>query len=162
LRPEAAIIDAVLGRALGVLAVASSGVSAGAMLFIRLVLVPFWQGASPSDFRSWFADHSEGIRRLMVPLGSAAGATSVTTLAVEIAKGSQTRTSWALAASSAAGVGAITFAVNEPANAQFVRQDLDDAETVRLLDRWTRWHNVRVALGLVGTLAGARALARRA
>jgi Domain of unknown function (DUF1772) len=132
------------------------------MLFIRIVLVPFWQGASPSEFRAWFAEHSEGIRRLMVPLGSAAGATSAMTLAVETAKGSETRASWALAVTSAAGVGAITFAVNEPANHQFVRQDLDDGETVRLLDRWTRWHNARVVLGLVGTLAAARALASRA
>jgi len=131
------------------------------MLFIRTVLVPFWQGASPSEFRAWFAAHSERTRRLMVPLGTAAAATSVTALVVETAKGGQTRTSSAVAAASAAGVGVITYAVNEPANHQFVRQDLDDDETVRLLQRWARWHDVRVLLGLVGTLAAARALASR-
>lgn len=97
----------------------------------------------------------------MVPLGTAAAATSVTTAVAEAATGSDARTSAAVAAVSAVGVGLITNAVNEPANHQFVRQDLDDLDTVRLLERWARWHDTRVALGLVGALAAARALASR-
>ena len=61
---------------------------------------------------------------------------------------------------SAAGVGVITYAVNEPANHQLVRPELPDDDTVRLLDRWVRWHDVRVALGLVGALAAARTASR--
>ena len=148
-------------RALGTLTVASSGLSAGAMLFIRIVLVPFWLGAPPREFRAWFATHSGRIRSLMVPLGTAAAATSVTAFFAEAATAGEERASAAVAAVSAAGVGVITYAVNEPANEQFVRQDLGDEDTERLLDRWARWHDVRVVLGLVGTLAAARALARR-
>ena len=131
------------------------------MLFIRIVLVPFWLGAPPSEFRAWFAAHSDRIRGLMVPLGTAAGATAVTTAVAEAATVGDARRSSAVAAVSAVGVGVITATVNEPANHEFVRQDLDDAETVRLLNRWARWHDVRVVLGLVGTLAAVRTLAHR-
>ena len=151
----------VLGRALGILMAASTGLSAGAMLVIRLVLVPFWRGMPPHEFRAWFAAHSEQIRGLMVPLGTAAAATAVTTAVAEAAGGSDARTSAAVSAVSAAGVGAITYAVNEPANHQFVRQDLDDDDTVQLLRHWARWHDTRVILGLVATLAAARTLASR-
>ena len=131
------------------------------MLFIRVVLLPFWQGAPPGEFRAWFAAHSERIRGLMVPLGTAAAATAGTTAVIEAATTGDARRSSAVAAVSTAGVGAITAAINEPANREFVRHDLDDAETVRLLNRWARWHDVRVVLGLVGTLAAARTLAHR-
>ena len=130
------------------------------MLFIRLVLVPFWQGAPPSEFRTWFAAHSERIRRLMVPLGTAAAATAVSTTVAEAATGGDARNSAAVSAVSAVGVGMITQSVNEPANHQFVRQDLPDDDTVRLLSRWVRWHDVRVVLGLVGAVAAARAASR--
>jgi hypothetical protein len=152
----------MLTRVLALLAAISSGVSAGAMLFIRIVLLPFWQGVPPGDFRAWFAAHSDRIRRLMVPLGSAAAVTAGTTALAEAATGGDARKSSAVAAVSAVGVGVITAAVNEPANHEFVRKDLDDAETVRLLARWARWHDFRVVLGLVGTAAATRTLANRA
>ena len=97
----------------------------------------------------------------MVPLGTAAAATAMTTAVAEAATGSDARTSAGVSAVSAVGVGVITSAVNEPANYQFVRQDLDDDETVRLLHRWARWHDVRVLLGVVSALASARTLASR-
>ncbi len=96
----------------------------------------------------------------MVPLGTAAAATAVTTAVAEAATGSDARTSAATSAVSAAGVGVITYAVNEPANHQFVRPDLDDDDTVRLLRRWVRWHDVRVVLGLVGAVTAARVASR--
>lgn len=130
------------------------------MLFIRVVLLPFWQESSPREFRAWFAAHSERIRSLMVPLGTAAAATAMTTAVGQAASGGGARTSAGVAAVSAAGVGVVTYAVNEPANHQLVREDLDDEETLRLLHRWARWHDVRVALGLVGALAAARTASR--
>jgi hypothetical protein len=152
----------VLTKLVTVLATATGGLSAGAMLLIRIVLVPFWRTSQPGDFRAWFAAHSDRIRRLMVPLGTAAAATAGASAAAEALSGGNARGSSAVAAVSAAGVGAITATVNEPANHDFARQDLDDGETVRLLSRWARWHDVRVVLGIVGTLAAARTLANQA
>ena len=96
----------------------------------------------------------------MVPLGAAAAGTAVTTAVAQAATRGNARTSAGVAAASAAAVGVITYTVNEPANHQLVREDLDDDETVRLLQRWARWHDVRVALGLVGALAAARTASR--
>jgi hypothetical protein len=48
---------------------------------------------------------------------------------------------------------AITVGINEPANAKFAQLDFDDAQTSELLRRWARWHDARVALGLVATAA---------
>jgi hypothetical protein len=45
--------------------------------------------------------------------------------------------------------------VNEPANHQFIAGVLTAAETRKLLDKWARWHDVRVALGIVATTAAA-------
>ncbi|MDQ4072320.1 MAG: DUF1772 domain-containing protein [Actinomycetota bacterium] len=150
----------MLRRALLTITAASTGLSAGAMLFIRVALLPFWQGSPPHEFRAWFAAHSERIRSLMVPLGAAAAGTAATTALAQAATGDDGRTSAAVAALSAAGVGVVTYAVNEPANHQLVREDLDDDETARLLHRWARWHDVRVVLGLVGALAAARTASR--
>ncbi len=66
-----------------------------------------------------------------------------------------------VAAAGGIGVVAITVAVNEPANRQFVSDEVGDEETATLLARWARWHDVRVALGLIAGAAAVRALGDR-
>ena len=66
-----------------------------------------------------------------------------------------------VAAAAAAGVVAITITVNEPLNHRFTAERLTDAETATLLERWVRWHRVRVALGVLATLGAASALMDR-
>jgi hypothetical protein len=139
----------------------TSGMSAGAMLFIRLVLVPFWRGAPPQDFRNWFGAHSARIRELMVPLGIAATGTSTASVIAGLMGRQPGKTNSAIAAACGIGVVGITVTVNEPANEKFVQPDLDDRETAALLSKWARWHDLRVVLGTVGALAAARALASR-
>jgi hypothetical protein len=147
-------------RSLAVLTTTLTGLLAGAMLFIELVLLPFWQGARPSEFREWFARHSGRIRGLMAPLGAGSAAAAAATAAAEAGSRGGLAASTVVAATSATGVVAITVAVNEPANEKLARPDLDDVETSQLLERWARWHDVRVGLGLVGALAAAVTLAR--
>jgi hypothetical protein len=135
--------------------------SAGAMLLIRIVLLPFWRGLPPAEFRRWFASHSSRIRRLMVPLGATAAASAIASAATEAATERIPATTSAIAAASAMGVVAVTVKVNEPANEKFVRPDFDDEKTARLLARWARWHDLRVALGLLGAIAAARTAVNR-
>ena len=71
------------------------------------------------------------------------------------------RNSAAVAAAAAtAGVIAITVTINEPANSQFTAGALSDCETRDLLDKWARWHHLRVGLGVVAAAAAALALNR--
>jgi hypothetical protein len=137
-----------------------NGLLAGAMLFLRVVLLPFWRGLAPAEFRAWFARHSGRIRALMVPLGVGAAGSSVAATAARAANGVDARANAAAAASSVAVV-AVTVTVNEPMNREFVREDFGDEETTTLLARWSRWHDVRVALGLLAAVAAALGAARR-
>ena len=84
----------------------------------------------------------------MVPLGVGAAGASLATTA---ARGQKARI--AVAAASSVAVVAVTVTVNEPANRELVREDFGDEETTTLLARWSRWHDVRVALGLTAAAA---------
>ena len=151
---------AVLAERLGFASATLSGLLAGAMLFLRVVLVPFWRGLAPAEFRAWFAGHSGRIRALMVPLGVGAAGASLAATAARVANGEDARAN-AVAAAGSVAVVAVTVTVNEPANREFVREDLGDRETTTLLARWSRWHDVRVAFGLVAAVAAALGRGRR-
>jgi hypothetical protein len=123
---------------------ATSGSLAGAMLVIRVVLVPAWRQAATTDFKPWFVTNAPRLRSVMLPLGVASVAT--TTLNALVTR----RGRPIVGAAAAAGVVAITTTVNEPLNARFEGPDpVDPAD----LERWSRWHDVRVALGFVSALA---------
>jgi len=133
---------------LGQLAALLLGLLAGAMLFIGVVLVPFWHALPPAELRGWFARHAGRTGALMFPLGAAGFAAALATCLV-------TRTTSAvLAAIASAGVVGVTVLVNEPANRRFAGPVyLSDADTVALLGRWRRWHWLRVGLGLIAFVA---------
>ncbi len=147
----------VISRVLALLATVLAGLLAGAMLLIDVVLLPFWRGVPPGQFRTWFAAHSDRIRTLMVPLGAGAAAVNAASAVVQTAKGPRAGAA-SLGAAAAAGVVAITITVNEPMNHRFTAEQLADAETANLLERWARWHRLRVVLGVLATLGAASAL----
>ena len=150
---------APLTQALDLVSAVLAGVLAGGMVLIQVVLVPFWRGIPPAEFRQWFTAHAERIRRLMIPLGAGALAVSVASAATHLI-GRRPQSGPAVAAAVATGgVIGITLTVNEPANHRFTAGSLTDAETRDLLGTWTRWHHVRVALGLAAAAAAARAVA---
>ena len=68
-------VDAIAGL-LAPLSAVLTGLLAGGMGFTEVVLLPFWRRSSPAEFRQWFTAHSDRIRRVMIPLGADAGATS--------------------------------------------------------------------------------------
>jgi hypothetical protein len=138
-----------VARKVGMTSAMATGALAGAMTVIRLVLVPFWRRSVSSEFKPWFVENAPRLRALMVPLGAvAAASTTANALIVR-------RRRAVLAAATAVGVGVVTVAVNEPLNARFAGPDpVDPAD----LDRWVRWHDVRVALGLIAAWASAGTL----
>ena len=133
-------------RFLQVASATTTGSLAGAMLLIRVVLVPSWRRTATSDFKPWFVSNAPRLRAVMVPLGAA----SVITTALNALVTRRARP--LLSAAAAAGVVAITTTVNEPLNARF-----EGPEPVNPtdLERWARWHDVRVALGFASALASA-------
>jgi hypothetical protein len=150
----------VIARLLAPLSAVLTGLLAGGMGFIEVVLLPFWRGSSPSEFRQWFTAHSDRIRNVMIPLGVGAGAVSTAYALTQVAD-RRPDAAATTAAATTLGVIAITVTVNEPANHQFTAGALTDAETRNLLDKWARWHHLRVALGIVATTAAAFASHQR-
>src|SRR6476620_3272675 len=59
-------------RSVRSISAALTALFAGAMLVIRVALVPFWERLPPDAFRDWFRVNSPSIEALMVPLGGAA------------------------------------------------------------------------------------------
>jgi len=141
-------------RLLAPLSAVLTGLLAGGMVFIEVVLLPFWRGAPPAEFRRWFTAHSDRIRSIMIPLGAGAGAVSTAYAATRLADRRPDGPA-STAAVTNLGIIAITVIVNEPANHRFTGAALTDAETRRLLNRWARWHHIRVALGIVASAAAA-------
>ena len=70
-RQEVALEHVALG--VGVLAVVSLGLSAGALLAEASVLVPFWRAQNPEAFLSWYRQHSGLLLRFFGPLEVASG-----------------------------------------------------------------------------------------
>src|SRR5438105_14524435 len=68
----------ILSRGIRAAAPVLTSMLAGAMLLIRVVLVPLWERLSPEAFREWFRDHSGRIGALMFPLGGAATLSATT------------------------------------------------------------------------------------
>jgi anthrone oxygenase-like protein len=149
-----------IARLLAPLSAVLTGLLAGGMGFIEIVLLPFWRGSSPAEFRQWFTTHSDRIRSVMIPLGVGAGAVSTAYALTQVAD-RRPNMAATTAAATTLGAIAITVTVNEPANHRFAGGELTDAETRNLLDKWARWHHLRVALGMIATTAAAVASHRR-
>ena len=133
------------------------GLLAGAMLFIGVELVPFWQGLPPAEFRAWFALHSGRIGALMFPLGIASVVASLAALIRD--RSGPNRLSYLVAFAGALAVAIVTVAINEPANLRFAAPvGLSDADTIALLARWKVWHWIRVMFGLIAFAASLKAL----
>lgn len=147
-------------RFLALLSAVLAGLLTGGMMLIQVGLLPFWRGVPPEQFRTWFAAYSGRIRTLMLPLGAGAAAVNVASAVAQTAQGPRAGAA-SVAAAAAAGVVAITVTVNEPMNHRFTAEHLTDAQTGNLLERWARWHRVRVALGVVATLGAASSLMAR-
>src|ERR671920_1511059 len=115
LRDSAWIVPRVVARFLALLSAVLAGLLAGGMILIDVVLLPFWRGVPPDQFRAWFAAHSDRIRTLMIPLGAGAAAVNAASAVVQTAKGSRAGAA-SVAGAAVAGVVAITIPVNEPMN----------------------------------------------
>ena len=148
----------MLSRPLALLSAVLTGLLAGGMVFIDVVLLPFWRAASPAEFRDWFTAHASRIRSLMIPLGVGAGTVATASAVAHLAEGRPNAPVAVTAALATVGVIGITVTVNEPANHQFTSGTLTDTQTTELLGSWARWHHARVVLGLAAAAAAAATL----
>src|SRR3712207_4752341 len=87
LQPGVQHSRSVLSRPLAIVSAVLTGVLTGGMVLIDVVLVPFWRGAPPGEFRAWFTAHSARLRALLVPLGAAPGIACTASAGTRVAGG---------------------------------------------------------------------------
>jgi hypothetical protein len=127
-------------------AVATLGISAGALLAEACVLVPLWRAMSPTAFLAWYSEHAGLLLAFFGPLEV------VSTIAVLLAAGLGlfSGAAGAAAMTLAAGLSLavlVTFPVYfRRANESFADGSLGEAAVPDELARWARWHQARVAL----------------
>jgi hypothetical protein len=106
--PPLALLSAVL-----------TGLLAGGMVLIDVVLLPFWRSVPPAEFRRWFTANAPRIRTLMVPLGAGAAIVSVASAVTDGLLVRRRSRASLTAAAATVGVVAVTVTVSEPANHRF-------------------------------------------
>jgi hypothetical protein len=138
-----------LSALLQLLAAASLGVYAGAMLTEALVLVPMWRAQPPADFLAWYAVNG---RRLASAFGAVTWAAGLLAVAAALGAGRPGRWAATLAAVLVALAVASFPAYFARANAAFSAGTLSPSQLGPELARWAAWHRGRtaVALGAAG------------
>ena len=148
--------------AIGVLAVVSLGLSAGALLAEACVLVPFWRAQKPESFLGWYKQHASLLLRFFGPLEAASGLLVV---------GSATLAWLGLLSApllfSASGGLTIGLLASFPlyfkgANASFAAGSIPAGNVSAELKRWATWHWARTSIAMVAFLLAAIALAHQA
>jgi len=134
---------------LSYLAVATTGLFAGAMLTEGFVLVPYWRSLPPDVFFAWYGTNDKRLTGFFGPL---TWLTALTTLAAAVASWWTVHPRWIYAVTASAcvliAVG-MFFAYFERANASFSAATIPPSELPAVLNRWAGWHWARSCLSLI-------------
>lgn len=139
------------GHALPLLAAASLGLLAGALLAEDRLLVPYWRTLPAETFYALHPTYGPLLYRFFAPLTMAAPPAAVLA-AVQVALQSGSLAPRGLSAIGAAVLAcslvAIYLAFFKAANDAFLRQAVSAAELPAALARWAAWHRARVIVCL--------------
>lgn len=143
---------------LGVLAVASLGLSAGALLAEAGVLVPFWRSESPESFLAWYKRHAGLLLGFFGPLEVASGVLVVVATALSwqgFLPGKYLFTACTVLTVAVLGSFPLYF---KSANASFESGSIAAANVSGELGRWAAWHWARTLLAIIAFLLSVVAL----
>lgn len=139
------------------LATASWGLFAGAMLTEGCVLVPAWRALPAAQFFAWYQANDRRLLAFFGPLTIVTASLSLVAAATSLWAGAPGR--WlALLAGGIALVVVASFPLYfQDANARFSAAKLGENELRMELARWARWHWWRTGLSLCafGAMLGA-------
>lgn len=141
----------------GVLAICGTGIFTGAMLTIGLTLGGFWKNLPPAEFLDWFGANEFLIVR---SIAVAAVPSAIGVLASLWFGPAPARLWWGVAAVALVVLGAITAIFHLPINAAFAARSVPVDQVASTIDRWLWLHSIRIALGLLATIAGVVAVTR--
>lgn len=118
----------------------------GALLFIALVMVKFWQSLEPQAFLDWMTNDLSLLPKLMVPLNMISLILTIAALAASWKVFPIRRLSLTLGVI-CIFICTITFPVYfAGANTEFVTQSIELPNVAAKLATWANWHWTRTAL----------------
>lgn len=144
---------------IGALAVASLGLSAGALLAEACVLVPFWRSEPPEQFLSWYRRHAGLLLRFFGSLEAASGlfvAAASLFAWLGFLPGRWTFSGAALLTLAVLASFPLYF---KAANASFAAGTIAAAALGAELARWAAWHGARSGFAVAAFLLALLALA---
>ncbi|MBI1866931.1 MAG: DUF1772 domain-containing protein [Methylocystis sp.] len=140
-----------------ILAISGSGMFAGVMLAIGVILGSYWKSLPPEAFLDWFSQNKKFIM-LAIPLVVIPTAIGlVGSLWLGWSDGTA-RMLWLLSFACFAAVIVLTAAYYVPINAQFATKSVPPDQVPAKLDSWLLIHNVRIALACIASALGVLAL----
>jgi FtsH-binding integral membrane protein len=136
-----------------VLAISGSGMFAGVMLGIGVILGNYWKSLPLEAFLDWFSQNSKFIMSAipLVVIPTAIGL--VGSLWLGWSDGTA-RTLWLLSFVCFAAIIVLTVAYYVPVNAQFTAKSVPPDQVRAKLDTWLLIHDVRLALAGIASVLG--------
>lgn len=138
-----------------ILALIALSAFSGALLFVALVMVRFWQAAEPSIFLSWMAQHFVRFPMLMIPLNVIALLMTIAALAASWKSSPDNRLPWGLGLLCLI-ICTVTFPIYfAGANAEFVTGSVDLTDVPSRLNAWSIWNWARTSLAILAVICAA-------
>jgi hypothetical protein len=133
----------------------------GALLFIAIAVVSFWQAAQPSMFLSWMSANFYRFPRIMIPLNMLSLLMLIVALTTAWNSSPSSRLPLSLGLISLF-IATITFPIYfAGANAEFLSQTIDLGTISEKIGIWSNWHWFRTGLTILSIVFVSWALLNR-
>jgi hypothetical protein len=133
----------------------------GALLFIAIAVVSFWQAAQPVIFLSWMSENFYRFPRIMIPLNMLSLLMLIVALATAWNSSPSSRLPLSLGLISLF-IATITFPIYfAGANAEFLSQTMDLGTISGKIGIWSNWHWFRTGLTILSIVFVSWALLNR-
>ncbi len=141
-------------------AVVGLGLAAGAMVTEGALLAPYWRALPPHDFLAWYAANASRLVAFYGPLEVFAAVSTALAASVSAYHRRPARHLLLVATVCAVAVLVAFPLYFRDANAAFATGSIDVDRVPHELARWSRYHWIRTAVGVIGFAAAVLAIGR--
>lgn len=135
-----------------VLALIALSLFSGALLFIAIAVVKFWQVVEPEIFLSWMNEHFFRFPTIMIPLNMVSLLMLIAALAISWKPQPRSRLPLSLGLIALFGC-TITFPIYfAGANAEFLSHAIDLTAVAEKIGIWSNWHWFRTGLVILSII----------
>jgi hypothetical protein len=141
-----------------VLSLIALSLFSGALLFIAIAIVKFWQAVEPDIFLSWMSENFFRFPVIMIPLNVVSLLMMIAALTTSWKANPTSRLPLSLGLISLFAC-TITFPLYfAGANAEFVARNIDLTDVAKKIGIWSNWHWFRTGLAILSIVFVSRSL----